>query len=311
MAQTKAQVSKLLTNVSNKYQIQNTIAELILPMIKVKQSTGILGGYGYGHLRQENDLTGGRGEARRVDQIEYDLDLVYKIQNHGLEDIVTEDDYDNVEEPFDAEVDKTEDVTSLILVNKEIIARNTVMDSAVVTQGVTLSGTDKFSDQVNSDPLGVAQDADNAILDGAGVRKNACIMSLKTFNYLKYHPQILGRLGFAMNRAGLLSVEDIKRAFDIEYLFIGDSAYNSAKQGQSDSLQQIWGDDMLFFHRPAQAAKKQVSFGYMLKKMGATERQVFKYPINNPVNATGIIVQDKYDFRIANAAAGYLVQSTY
>jgi len=307
----RAQVDKLLTNVSNMYSIQNTIAQDLLPMLKQKQSTGIIGGYGKGHLRTENDLMGGRSEARRVDAVEYDLSQIYHIKNHGLEEVVTQDDYDNVEQPFDAEVDKTEAVTSIILINREIIARNTIMDSAVITQGQTLVGSDKFSDSVNSDPLGVAKDAATTMLASCGHVYNTIVMSKTTYLNLRYHPQILDALGYKFDRAGLLTAEEMCRAFDCEKILIGDASYNSAKKGQTDSLVQIWTDDMLFYYRPVAAAKKQVSLGYMIKKLSGTERSVYKYPLNNPPGATGIIVEDNYDFRLVNPLAGYLVQGTY
>lgn len=311
MSQTKAQVSKLLTDVSNKYTIENAIAEQVLPLLRVKQTTGLIGSYGLGHVRQEDDLMGGQGEARRATPTEYNLDQPYRIQNHGLQAVVTPDDYANVEAPFDAEVDATEDISSLILVNKELFCKNTLMNPATVTQGVTLAGSDKFSDAVNSDPLGVAKDAAIATLDGCGHTYNACIMSAKTYQNLKYHPQILERLGFAMNRAGLLTKEDIMRAFDLKYLYIGEAAYNTAKEGQTAVLAQIWGAEMLFYFRPDSASKKQISLGYYLKRMDAVARSVFKAPLINPPEATSIIAQDLYDYRVVNAKAGYLVQGTY
>lgn len=310
MSQTRAQVNKLLTNVSNQYTVANTIAQDILPMLKVKQSTGILGGYGLGHLRAENDLMGGRAEARRVDSVQYILDQTYRIQNHGLEEVVTQDDYDNVEEPFDAEVDKTEAVTSIVLINREIFAKNTIMNPATITQGVTLAGATKFSDKT-SDPLGVAKDAAATMLATCGHMYNTIVMSRTTYLNLRFHPQILDALGYKFERAGLITEQEMCRAFDCEKIIIGDASYNSAKQGQADSLVQIWGAEMLFYYRPSAAAKKQVSLGYMLKKLSGSERSVYKYPLNNPPGATGIIVQDDYDFKIVNPKAGYLVQATY
>ena len=37
-------------------------------------------------------------------------------------------------------------------------------------------------------------------------------------------------------------------------------------------------------------------------------RSVYKYPINNPPGATGIIVQDNWDFFLADVTAGYLIK---
>lgn len=311
MSATKSQISMLLTNVSNQYSVTGAIADDVLPLLTVKQSTGIIGGYGLGHVRQQNDLIGGRGEARRVDEVEYDLTKGYVIQNHGLEDVVTPDDYANVLEPFDAEVDKTEELTSLIVVNKEIIAQNALMNPAVITTGVALAGNQKFSDLVNSSPLTVSLNAKKATLAGCGKAYNAVTMSMSTFFYLQRHPELFETLGFKYSRAGLLSKEDIARALDVEFIHIGDASYNSAKKGQTDSLTQIWGSSMLFYYKEATAKKKQVCLGYMVRRLDAKARRVFKAPLHNPPESMSIIAQDLYTYKIVNAGAGYLVQSTY
>lgn len=307
MSQTKAIVNKLLTTVSNGYFPEGYIAEKILPMIEVGQKTGILGKYGMNHIRLEQDLMTGLAEARRVQPISRDVSNLYSIDSHALEGVVTEDDRDNDEDPFNAESDEVMGLTHLILTRKEKLVADQLTNPAIITQGETLVGPDQWSDYAGSSPLTVALAAQNATLDGCGVQYNAAFMSAKTRNTLSYHPEILENLGFKAERSGTLSDADIMKAFKLDSLFIGEAAYNTAKEGQPDSLGQIWPDSVLFYVRPNSAAKYQTAFGYYARMRSRKGRRVFKYDLDNPPNATGIIVQDDYSYELVNVNAAYLV----
>jgi hypothetical protein len=306
MSQIKAMVNKLLTNVSNGYFPQGYISELVLPTLTVKQKTGIIGAYGQSHIRIVDDLIGGEAQARRVIPISRKVDNTYIIQSHALEGVVTQDDYDNVEQPFDAEKDETQGLTHLIWTNKERALASSLFSTSVMTQNATLAGTDQWSDYANSKPTEDFKDAHNAILDGCGMQPNAAVMSRKVFNTLIYHPQILDSLGYAMNRAGTLSEAEVAKAMGIDKLYIGSVAYNSAKDGQTDVLAQIWGKSCLFFVRPDAPSKQQISLGYYMKQSSSAARQVYKYDLNNPPGSQGIIVQDDYSFELVNVKAAYL-----
>lgn len=309
MSQTKAQVDKLLSNVSNGYFPKGYIAEKVLPPLPVKQKSGLIGAYGNDHIRIEDDLVGGEAEAKRAKPILRKTDNTYIVGSHALEGVVTQDDYDNVEEPFSAESDEVEGLTHLILTNKENALATAMTNDSVLTQNVTLSGTSQLSDYTNSDPLGVFKTAQNAILTGCGMMPNAAVMSRAVYNTLKYHPKILSTLGYAQNRAGLLTEDDIKKALDVQTLFIGEAAANTAKEGQADVLSQIWGKHITFFVRPDGAGKHQVSLGYYIKMQSRKERAVYKYSLNNPPESNGIIVKDDYSFHFVNVKAAYLVKN--
>ena len=307
MSQMKAIVDKLLTNVSSMYVPEGYISESILPNLSVKQKSGKLGKYGNNHIRIVNAKMGGRGRAARFEPIVRDSDL-YLIESHGLEGLVTEDDYDNVEEPFDAEKDETLGLTTTLWTAKEFAIASVLFDTAVITQNVTLSGTSQYNDYVNSKPLEDFRDAQNAILDGCGQMPNRAIMSQKVFNALKYHPAILRTLGFSDNRAGTLKLAEIAHAIGVEILHVGDAAYNNAKLGQADSLEQIWGDSILMYYAPKTAQKYQQSLGYYMTMKKRGPRRVFKFNVNNPPNSKGIIVQDDYQFALTNVKCAYLIK---
>lgn len=308
MSQMKAQVDKLLTNVSNAYFPEGLISEKVLPQIEVAQDSGILGYYGKDHLRLENSVTGGRGRARVVTPITRLVDRTYLIQPHELQGEVTESDYRNVELPFDAEKDETLGLTTLLALEKESLLASALQSSTILTQNITLSGTSKFSDYNNSNPVAVIKNAQNAVLSGCGKMPNKAIVPQLVANTLRYHPQVLQNLGFAQNRAGQLTNDELAKFLNVEEIFIPDAAYNSGKEGQADVMSQLWGNHITFLVAPKSVSKYQVSLGYYIKRSGIAARRVKKWNIEETFGNTGILVGDYYQFRLVDVLAGYLVK---
>lgn len=307
MAQTAAIVDKLLTNESNMLVPEGYISELILPVVKAKQKSGKFGKYGTSHLRIEHSFVAGRSEYRRVEPIVRSSDS-YAIESHGLESIVTEDDYDNVELPYDAENDEVMGLTQMIWLTKEQALADTLTSTSVLAQNVTLTGTDQYNDYNNSDPLGDFKTARLAVKEGCGFAPNVAWMSWEVANTLAFSPQMLEALGFTQNRAGQLSDAELAKAMGVQRLYIGGAVKESAKEGQTSDLAPVWGKHVGFGYIPAKAGKYQTSLGYRVVLSSRPQRRVFKYKVNNPPNATGILVDDSYDFLITNANAGYLIK---
>lgn len=308
MAQMKAIVDKLLSNVSSQYVPQGFISESVLPVIQSKQNTGKLGLYGNGMLRIENTLKGGRGQYQRVDVVTRSTDS-YTIEGHGLEGIVTEDDYDNVEAPFEAEQDESLSLSTMLMVGKEKSLADTLGSTSVLTNNTTLSGTSQYSDYLNSDPIDDFNTARAAVKAGCGAIANTAIIPWEVFQVLKYHPGLLDALGYKNNRPGGLMKNELADLFEVKRIFIPEASYNSAKEGQTDVLAPIWGKNIVFAVLPDSAMKRQVSLGYLVRKIGRPSRRVTKWAVNNPPNSKAILVDDAYDMFISNANAGYLIKS--
>jgi len=181
--------------------------------------------------------------------------------------------------------------------------------TSVLTKNTTLSGTSQFNDYNNSSPLTVFKNAHQSGITEVGSMLNGCVMPLNVFNTLRYHPEILEKLGFKDARAGLITVEEMKRALDVEFLFVAEGIYNNAKKGQDAVRAPIWNKDIVFYARPSGIAKEQVSLGYKLTKRGDDARQVYKYALNNPPGANGLIVHEAYQFKIVMPEAGFLIKN--
>jgi hypothetical protein len=306
--QMKALIDQLLTNVSSAYVPTGCISDALLPMIKVKQYTGKLGGYGNAHLRIENTIAGGKGKYRIAESIVRNSQL-YSIDSHGLEGVVTKRDYANVTEPFDAEKDEVLGLSTILMLSKEKGLADALGSTSIITQNQTLSGTSQFSDYTNSDVISITLAAKKAIRAGCGATANTAIMDYDTAEVLRYHPQLLDVLGFKFSRPGGLVDQELAKALGVSKVFITDAKYNSAKEGQTDVLSNVWGKDLIFAVIPDSAQKMQISLGYNVRLEGGQPRKVYKKGDGiNPPESTQIVVEDEYDQLLSNVNAAYLIK---
>lgn len=307
-AQLRALVDKLLTNVSQGYVPEGYISESILPQLTVVQKSGKIGKYGLDFLRVQNTVMGGRGGARRIDSLVRSSTL-YDVESHGLEDIVTPDDYANVEQPFDAERDSTLALTTALWLGKEKSLADALGDTSVITQNATLSGVNQLDKYTTSKPIEVFNTAMIAVKDGCGVPADTAIMDWSTSRILRSHPQMMDVLGFKFNRDGSLSDEELTRAMGVKRILIANVSFNNSKEGQADALTPVWGKNIIFCVAPPAAQKMQVSLGYRIQMAGRSPRRVYKKPVINPPDANSIICQDDYDQVLTNVKAAYLVKN--
>ena len=305
--QMNAIVDKILSGVSSAYIPAGYISEQILPVIQAEQYSGKLAKYGDSHLRIERSVTGGEGKYRRVSPILREQQS-FEVEGHGLEGIITKRDRKNLDAPYKAEEDEVMGLTAQIWLEKEKLLADTLSDTSVLTQNVTLSGTDQFSDYTNSDPIDVIVTAKRAVYNGSGIAPNFASMDWNTAEVLRYHPVLLDALGFKDNRPGGLTDDELARALNVRKVFVAQALYNSAKEGQADSLSAVWGKHIVLGVAPDKAVPYQVSLGYRIQMRGQGPRKVYKYAINNPPETTGILVEDEYDYLISNVGAGYLIK---
>jgi len=308
MSQNVAITDKFLTNASNMLLPQNYISEMVLPIVKVKETTGKIANYGDGHLRIENTVHIGEGPYARVDSITRDSDG-YDIVNHGLQGTITDEDFRNVEKPYDARIDETLALTTHLWLGKEKALADTLQDASIITQNSTLAGNAQYNnrDHADSNPIEDMQNARDTILDSVGVSPNVAIMSRKVFNALRFHDQLIRSLGFADNRAGALSGQELAMALELDRIFVGDAIFNSAKQGQTAVIAQVWAKDLIYAKIGPPALRQKV-LGWTITKSGTSPRQVQRMKNFTPRGSEEISVDDNYDQLILNTECAFLIQ---
>jgi hypothetical protein len=221
---------------------------------------------------------------------------------------VTAEDYRNVTVGFKVEEDEVMGLTSMLLLEKEKLLADTLRNTSVITQNVTLSGTDQLNDYTNSDPIDVISTALNAIRAGAGKAPSVAVMDWSVAQVLRSHPKFLG-MGFQYLTKGMLDDAALATVLGVQKVLIAQATYLSSKEGQTDAMTNVWGKDIIFAVAPDNAQPYQTSLGYLVTLEGESPRKVYKNPVFNPPGSTAILVEDNYDMLISNASAAYLIKA--
>ena len=298
----KTRVNLPLTQVADGYFAEELIADKVFGGIASKHLTGIIPTYGTAHSKLISSRVFDRGKYRTVTSVERSLDTTYSIGQHGFHDIVSENDLDNVEEPFDAEADVTMGLSSLLLNEKEfeISQLLTKVDSYSASNVETLAGNDQFSNRKDSDPLSVFADLIATINNKSGKKANAAIIPWDVFRQLITNSTIISAAG--TGNVQLATLAQLKNALGLDEILVPNGFYHN----DSDELTSFWGKNIIVYHKPKSVMRKQVVFGYKFYLKGK-ENRVYKFQ-REP---TGLnIYQDMaYSFMIREKDAGALIQN--
>lgn len=294
-------VDQALTNVSVKYTNEEYIADLIFPVFRVGKQTGKYYVYDKSNLRPEKSLRGAGSPSNEVD-FGVSPDGTYSCDDHALKSFVPQEIQDQADAAINVLIDETEAVTEKLLIEKEQSLAAIVTSGSNITQTVALSSTDQWSDMDNSDPIGDIRTAKATIHAAVLKTPNVLVLGKQVFDQLCDHPQIVERVKYS--QLGVITEELMARVFGVDKIIVGKAGYNSAAEGQTDTIAYIWGKNaLLAFVNPSMGLKKITLGLTMTYKTRITERWD-----DRDRRGTYIRVGDDfYDQKLVCAAAGYLI----
>lgn len=305
--QSQVYTNQLLSNVSIAWtNLENTmIADEIFPTIQVKFRTGLYFVYDKSKFHVVKDL---RTPGTQANIVTYGLSqqTYGPLHDHMLKQAIEDEVRDQSVEPFNADIDATNNVTERIVLNKENDAFTQCTSSANFTGSnkTTLSGTSRWDDYGNSDPIGDVRTAvDGVKLAILGKRPNTLVITYQVYSVLRNHPQILERIKYS--QLGIVTADLLAQIFDIARVLIPDVVYNTANEAQTDSISYLWGKNVWVFYITPRPGIRTITFGYTLAK-GARQSLQWRDP-NPDAFQDWVAVRHYYQqFVIAATAAWWI-----
>lgn len=301
LSQSLARVSPLLTQVAIDYKNKTSdfVADLVLPRLTVDTETGIYFKYDKSALRNEDDI---RADGENANRSQFGLTQVTygPIEAHALWDKATE----RAARQFGG-MAKLKNVTTTNLTQALMIRREVNVVAALtagITQTVTLSGTNQWSDS-SSTPVDAIKTARDTISLNALCIPNTLVLSYKAYSALLVHPQIVGRLNGISVAA---SQQQLANILGVEKIIVGAARYNTAKQGATDSLSYVWGNDAYLVYVAPTALDNagELTLGHILELSGEEGLQVMEWR-EDRAKYDGVQVEMSYLPKIMAAEAGY------
>lgn len=301
-------VSPTLTKISLAYRNAEYIAEKLLPVVPVIKDTAKIATYGMDNLRIEESL---RAQGSGANEVNHSVTIGdhYILKDHALKEFVTKEEYDNADSPIQPEIDATENLTDRMQVIKEKELADTMSNTSIITQNVTLSGTDQWSDFTNSDPFDDIKTGMEAVRTGSGKLPNTIVMSYGVMMTLMIHPDVIARLVNVTVVTSDMVINALKLAFpNIVNVWIGSAQYNSGAEGVADTLTDIWGKHFWVGYVEPRPTLKSRSLGFTYQAVGQN-RQVKKLDYDQDREGRFIRVNDKYDQKIVDNKCFYLIKN--
>lgn len=298
-----AKVDKILTQFSQRYTNDNYIAEKILPVLKVKEKSGKFAKYGTENLRvYSNQIE--RAPGTRANSVDYSVSQgQYVCTEKALEKLVPDEFKNNTDAPYEPQRDTVALLMDNIWINQEAALKATLSDATIITQNVTLAGTDQWSDYDNSDPIGDIETGINTVLQATGKRPNTIVMGHDVMTKLKYHPNIRDQVRYT--NGGQLSdkmlMDFMKDFFNVSEVYVGTALQDTAVEGQPASLSQVWTNDFWLLYKTPRPTLMQATFGYTFTDVA---RLVDKYR-DNPRVGDVVRVRYSYDQNVMDPKLAY------
>ncbi len=270
-------IDLMLTNISVQFKNPGYIAEDVMPIIPVKLETSKFFTYDKTRFDAPPAL---RAERALYARVEWSVTTsTYSCQEYGLELLIDDRERQNAIEPLNIDIDTTEILTDMVLNDREVRVKTTVLTSGSYTHSNTtnLSGLATAWDQFGtSDPIkDLAVTAREQIRANAGIYPNTLVLGAAVFSTLKQHPIIQDRLKY--NPTGGVSkgtIGALADLFEVDRVLVGLPLTRSSNEGQTDALSDVWGKNALMAWINPRPAIKQPTLSYMFQ---SRPRQVYKY----------------------------------
>ena len=146
-------------------------------------------------------------------------------------------------------------VAAMILLREQEVRAADLLFSTSTFSGRTSAVTTEWDDLTNATPVQDAKTAIAAIEDACGLSmagQGWALMSRKVYRNLRLNDEVKGWVqynvrGMTLEIDGGIPADAVAQALGVSKLLIGGGRYDSADEGQSQSLVDVWDDEYCLF----------------------------------------------------------------
>lgn len=312
-------VDAALSTVSRGYAAQATkfVSNRVFPVVTVTKESGkyfIVDRY-QNARRQHDDIRAAGTEAHETD-FKTSTDT-YLCNDHAEQGIVPDEERANADDAMVPELNRTEFLTDIVLLNKEI-ALVTLLEATLASSGTNLTNlTNEWDDYTNGDPVGDMRTAiTRFIANSAGVIPSGVVIPQEVFLALKDHPDIVDRVkyGSALGTPSVVTAQALAAVFGIGEVLIAQCYKNTAKHNATPVGAAIWGEnDVVLYYRPERVGLKVQSLGFTFAwTMGGATQEGYQVETWRENGRKGDMyrVSFYYDQKVVDSTCGYRIANT-
>ena len=143
--------------------------------------------------------------------------------------------------------------------DREIRVAALVTSISNVGSGVALTGANKWSDYVGSNPIGDINSGHAFIRNKTGLIANTMAIDYDTLIALQHHPLIRDYVKYT--QSGPVPLTEIMALYRVKQVLVASGIYNSAKEGATAVMTNIWGNFISLLHVQPAVTMETATFG--------------------------------------------------
>jgi hypothetical protein len=298
-----------LSRIAMAYQPTGMIAPEIAPIVTVNKQSDAYTIYSIADAyRIEEDKRAPGGEAQKI--YRSISSATYFADNYALKDDIPYEDIENADAGLllTKRSERVKYVKNKLYLNWERrLALQVTSGSNVGSYSGVGSNWSDATDG-NSDPIGDIFTAKDNVFYVTGYEPNRIIFSRKAWRYFREHGNVITRLyGHQTSSKGrLVTVGMAKDLLEVEHVHIGSALYNTTQEGQTESLSDIWGTDVLVYYAPTNPTAEAPSFMYSFRwnKVMNMVAQIHQVPRQHKEEVELGYYQDE---KITGSTLGFLI----
>lgn len=294
-------IDPILSRVSVDYKNIGFVSDIIFPVVQVAEISGTYPIYDKRNRFALPDTR--RAPKSPYNKVSWGMSWdTYKCEDWGLEEIIDDKEKKISKNQLNLTIDTTEIVTDLVMLAREKRVIDIVTDNTVITNTTNLTGTNRWNDYSNSDPITVIEAGKIAISDAIGREPNTLILGKDVWDKLKWHPALTSKIQYV--KEAVLTKQIVAALLGFDRVEIAASQYASSKKGQTTTLARLFGKNALICYVEPAPGIKKISLGYVMEY----EARTVKPPYRDKDNIGDVIRVTEYtDEKLVAADCGYLI----
>lgn len=165
----------------------------------------------------------------------------------------------NADDPIQLRARSTRFLVDMLMRDRERRIANLVTSISNIGSGVQLTGGNRWSNYVSSDPLADVTTGHAFIRSNTGLVANVGLCDWDTYQTVRRHPVLLDM--YKYTQGGLVNDAEIKAAFKIDQLLVSNAILNTAVENATATLANIWGNNFLLAHVAPPVGMRTATFG--------------------------------------------------
>lgn len=292
------------------------IAHRVLPIMPSMKQSGTYGKIPIESLLQARTTSRAPGSGYNRSNWTFET-VSFACEEHGIEEPVDDREAEMYSDFFEAETISAQRAAMQLAIEAEKRCAAAVFDSSTWTgSALTTAITHEWDDATNAAPVDDVNAARNKIWDACGMWANALVINAKVFHNLRNCDQIIDRVessgaGSSSMQRGITTAQ-LAQAFDLDYILVGGSPKNTAKEGQDVSISPVWSDEYAMVCKIATTSDiREPCIGRTIHwaEDGSTPMGTAETYRDETVRSTIVRVRHDVDEKIHYVQAGHLLSN--